>query len=98
MTAQAELIVHLDHRDLLDINNGEGLAVTCVAGTVWITQSADARDIIIGEGQTFILDKPGLALVVAPVGRATIMVNRAGPETASISVDLPTAGDLRFAA
>jgi Protein of unknown function (DUF2917) len=96
--SHSELLVHLNHRELLDINNGQGLAVACIAGTVWITQSHDARDIVINAGETFVLDKQGLALVAAPLGQATIAVQQAQPDTQSIQFDLPTAGDLRFAA
>jgi Protein of unknown function (DUF2917) len=96
--SHSELLVHLNHRELLDINDGQGLAVACIAGTVWITQSNDARDIVINAGQTFILDKQGLALVAAPIGQATIAVQQAQPDTQSIQFDLPTAGNLRFAA
>ena len=94
----SELLVHLERRELLDINNGQGLAIVCLDGTVWITQSDDARDIVISAGQAFVLDKQGLALVAAPLGHATIAVRKAGPDTPSIQFELPTAGDLRFAA
>lgn len=93
-----ELLVHLNHRELLDINDGQGLAVVCIEGTVWITQSGDARDIVIRAGEAFILDKQGLALVAAPVGQATIAVQRARPDMPSNQFDLPTAGDLRLVA
>jgi hypothetical protein len=96
--SHSELLVHLNQRELLDINDGQGLAVACTAGTVWITQSDDPRDIVIRAGEAFVLDKQGLALVAAPVGPATITVQQARPDTPSIQCDQPTAGDLRFAA
>jgi len=82
--ASSELLVHLEHHGLLDINNGQGLAVACIEGTVWITQSKDPRDIVINAGQSFLLDKQGLALVAAPAGQATIAVRRAGSDALSI--------------
>ena len=94
----SELLVHLQPRELLDISDGQGFAVICLDGTAWITQSDDARDIVINAGQAFVLDRQGLALVAAPLGRATIAIRKAGPDTASIQFELPTAGDLRFAA
>jgi hypothetical protein len=78
--ASSELLVQLPHHSLLDINDGEGLAVACIEGTVWITQSNDRRDIVIHAGQSFLLDKQGLALVAAPAGQATIVVRRASPD------------------
>ena len=95
---ESELLVHLQPRELLDINDGLGIAVVCLEGTAWITQSDDARDIVINAGQAFVLDKQGLALVAAPLGRATVAIRKAGPDTPAVQFDLPTAGDLRFAA
>src|SRR5215467_12485625 len=60
--------VHLNTGELLDINDGEGFTVRCLEGSVWITQSNDPRDIVLKAGQSFTLDKPGLALVCAAAG------------------------------
>jgi hypothetical protein len=87
--ASSELRVQLEHHSLFDINDGQGLAVSCIDGTVWITQSNDPRDIVINAGQSFLLDKQGLALVAAPAGHATIAVRRANPDTPSIQFYLP---------
>jgi hypothetical protein len=66
--------VRLNTGELLDINDGEGFAVECLEGAVWITQSNDPRDIVLKAGQSFVLDKPGLALVCAASGPATVAV------------------------
>ena len=66
--------VRLKTGELLDINDGEGLTVECLQGAVWITQSNDSRDIVLNRGQFFVLDKPGLALVCAAGGPATVAV------------------------
>jgi hypothetical protein len=94
---RAELVVYLAEGDLFDIDHGLGFAVTCREGTVWITQADDPRDIALGAGQSFALDRKGLALVVAPLGPAVIAVTRATDDTRSLRFDAPTAGDLRFA-
>ena len=70
---EVELKVH----ELLEIRDGRGLRVACVNGVIWITQSEDTRDVIVGAGESFILDRPGLALVAAPVGPATVTVHTA---------------------
>jgi hypothetical protein len=93
-----DLLVQLNTRELLDITDGEGLAVACVGGVVWVTQSDDPRDIVLKAGETFILDKQGLALVAAPIGPATVAVRKASSDTPSVAPDHPTAGDFRFAA
>ena len=66
--------VRLNTGELLDINDGEGFAVECLEGAVWITQSNDPRDIVLTAGQSFTLDKAGLALVCAAAGPAEVAV------------------------
>jgi len=66
--------VRLNTGELLDIDDGEGFAIECREGAVWITQSNDPRDIVLKAGQSFVLDKPGLALICAAAGPATLTV------------------------
>ncbi len=66
--------VRLKSGELLDINDGEGLTIECLEGAVWITQSNDPRDIVVNAGHSFLLDKPGLALICAADGPATLAV------------------------
>jgi hypothetical protein len=70
----ADRSVRLNTGELLDINDGEGFTVECLEGAVWITQSNDPRDIVLNAGQSFVLDKPGLALVCAAAGPAMVAV------------------------
>jgi hypothetical protein len=57
--------VRLPRRAIHSIENGGGLEVTAVSGTVWITQSMDARDVILARGQSFVLDRKGRAVIYA---------------------------------
>ena len=66
--------VRLKAGELLDINDGEGFTIECLEGTVWITQSNDPRDIVLHAGESFVLDKPGLALVCATARPAVVAV------------------------
>jgi hypothetical protein len=66
--------LHLKSREILDIRDGEGFLVTCVRGVLWITQSNDTDDIVVGAGESFVLDRPGLAIVSAPIGPADLIV------------------------
>jgi hypothetical protein len=66
--------VRLNAGEMLDIDNGEGVTVECLEGAIWITRSNDPRDIVLEAGQSFVLDKPGLALVNAAAGPATVAV------------------------
>ncbi len=49
----------------ISIVDGEGTEVQGLEGAVWITQADDLRDIVLLAGETFTLDRPGLALLVA---------------------------------
>jgi hypothetical protein len=66
--------VRLNTGELLDIDDGEGFTVECLDGAVWITQSNDPRDIVLKAGESFALDKPGLALVCAAAAPAMVAV------------------------
>lgn len=72
MTGPLDMPVHLNAREVLDIQDGEGLEV--LGGDLWITQSDDPEDIVIHRGQSFVLDRPGLALVTALLGPAMLVV------------------------
>ena len=53
------------HPEFLHIRGGEGQVVAVFDGEVWITQDNDLRDAFIGSGDSFLLDRPGPALVQA---------------------------------
>ena len=38
-------VIQLKSGELLDIEDGEGVAVTCLDGALWVTQSHDSRDL-----------------------------------------------------
>ena len=52
----------------LRVREAAGCIVTCCAGSVWITQENDARDIFLATGQSFTFDRAGVALVRAEEG------------------------------
>jgi len=85
-------------REVLDIRDGKGLIVRCLAGALWITQHGDTDDVVLKAGQCFELDRPGLALVSAPVGSATVMVEKRGRGAPCTGQRLPAPGRLRPAA
>jgi hypothetical protein len=80
VTSQVNIsLIHLRKGQLLDIHDGQGLRVDVLDGVVWITQSYDPRDIVIEAGQSFVLDRPGLALVNSLLTYATIVITIARP-------------------
>ena len=70
-------VIRLKSGELLDIEDGEGVAVTCVDGAIWVTQAHDPRDVVLENGESFVLDRPGLALVSAPAGAAAVRLRQA---------------------
>lgn len=55
----------LSRREGVQLIDGIGTIITCSSGGIWITQHRDNRDIVIGPGESFVLDRPGLAIVQA---------------------------------
>ena len=68
--------IYLKAREILPIDDGAGLEVTCLRGILWITQDGDPEDRIIDSGESFVLDQPGLSLVNALLGPALVIVQR----------------------
>jgi hypothetical protein len=57
--------IDLQRGKLLRILGGAGSTVTAHAGSVWITEEASPRDVVLRPGQTLKLRRSGLALVEA---------------------------------
>ena len=64
-------------REVLNIRDGRGLVVRCLAGSLWITQDRDTDDVVLKAGQCFVLERRGLALVSSPIGPASVVVEKA---------------------
>ena len=47
------------------VEDGTGTSIRALDGTIWITQEGDVRDVVLRAGQSFTLDRGGLALLVA---------------------------------
>jgi hypothetical protein len=49
----------------LTVMDGRGSSMQCLFGSVWVTQDGDPRDIVLAAGDSFTLDRDGLAIVYA---------------------------------
>jgi Protein of unknown function (DUF2917) len=47
------------------LHDAAGWTIACRSGSVWITQEADTRDVFLYAGDSFMLDRAGLALILA---------------------------------
>ena len=59
------MTIDLQRGRFLRLVDGAGSTVTAHAGLVWITEESSPRDVILREGQSMLLRRPGLALVEA---------------------------------
>jgi len=57
--------VRLARDGLLGIGDGRGLRLRVAAGTVWLTQQGDGRDVVLREGDSFVIERPGRTVVQA---------------------------------
>jgi hypothetical protein len=57
--------VRLPRDGLLGIDDGRGLRLRVAAGTVWLTQHDDGRDLVLRAGECFVIDRPGRTVVQA---------------------------------
>jgi hypothetical protein len=57
--------VQLARNAVVSIRNGRGALVFVESGTAWITQENDVRDVLVPVGESFRLDRAGVALVQA---------------------------------
>jgi hypothetical protein len=80
MTAPLDTPVHLRAGRSLPITDGLGLEVKCIWGHLWITQHGDLEDRVIGSGESFVLNRPGLSLVTA-LGDPALLVVQPGSAT-----------------
>ena len=57
--------VNLPREGMLGIEDGRGMRVEVAAGKVWLTQHGDLRDVVLGPGECFVIDRAGRTLVQA---------------------------------
>ncbi len=65
--------LYLKPKQLLKVRAARGHTIVCHSGEVWVTQEGDRRDIILGAGESFALDRKGQALVQA-FGQSAISI------------------------
>jgi len=64
--------VELQPGQSLRVEDALGRRIAVLQGHVWLTQDEDPRDIVLGAGDDFVIDRPGLALVTPLGGTALV--------------------------
>lgn len=49
----------------VEVIDGRGASVRCLLGSLWLTQDGDPRDIVLTPGDSFTLDRDGMAIIFA---------------------------------
>jgi hypothetical protein len=57
--------IALERDQLIAVRDAVGLRVSCLDGALWITQESMAADVVLEAGQSFVVDAPGLTLLMA---------------------------------
>ena len=58
-------LLRLSHGDLVEFPDARGTTLHVARGRVWITQERDRRDIVLGAGDTFTLERDGMTVAEA---------------------------------
>ena len=59
--------------ELIGLDGGRGTTLRVTRGTLWLTFERDTRDVVLGVGDVFTIDRGGLTLIEAQ-GNATVCV------------------------
>jgi len=63
--ALGQWTVGLERDKLIALRDAKGVRISCLDGALWITQEKKAADVVLEAGQFFVIDTPGLTLVMA---------------------------------
>jgi hypothetical protein len=55
----------LQARSVHCLQDAKGQQITVLQGVVWVTQANDPRDIILGKGQSFVVERKGRTVLFA---------------------------------
>ena len=73
------ITLDLRKRQSLQLNDVAGATLRVTRGSVWITQEADTRDVVLGAGESFTVERDGLTIVEAQ-GDTTLLAAGRGLE------------------
>ena len=83
-----DLRIQLDRGRTLRVSDALGATVRVTRGELWMTQEDDPRDVVLGPGDTFSIDRGGLSVLQA-LSAATLTIGPAPAAAASRSASSP---------
>ena len=81
-------LVDLALHESIILSDIEGVTLRVNRGTVWITQENDTRDIVLGAGDTWRVERPGRTIIAAQ-SRAVLWAVGRGMERAARRASQP---------
>ena len=73
-TSLSHSLLRLDAGQILSVESPVGRCAMVFQGRAWITQEGDLGDYVVSAGESFMFDRPGLALVEALEPTSLIML------------------------
>ena len=67
-------LLKLDNGDLLELPDARGTTLRVTRGALWVTQDQDRRDIVLGAGDTWTVERHGLTVAEARGDAAVVVI------------------------
>ena len=67
-------LLKLGNGDLLELVDARGTTLRVTRGTLWVTQQRDRRDVVLGTGDTWIVERYGLTVAEARGDAAVVLI------------------------
>jgi Protein of unknown function (DUF2917) len=67
-------LLKLGNGDLLELADARGTTLRVTRGTLWVTQQRDRRDVVLGAGDTWTVERYGLTVAEARGDAAVVLI------------------------
>ena len=75
--SKPKFVVELEQGDLLPLDSAKGVRISCVEGSLWLTEERGAADVVLQPGQSYEVEATGRTLVQA-MSRSRVAVQALG--------------------
>ena len=75
--SKPKFVVELEQGDLLPLDSAKGVRISCVEGSLWLTEERGAADVVLQPGQSYEVEATGRTLVQA-MSRSRVAVEALG--------------------